>query len=68
MKTKQPDKNYSRLLSKILGPRLHRHNRMLVLNMSTFNFSDGGSGTFTQYEYARSGFNQPVFGRRRDLR
>jgi hypothetical protein len=27
---------------------------MLVLNMSTFNFTDGWNRTFSKYEYARS--------------
>ena len=33
--------------------RAPRHDPMLVLNMSIFNFTDGWSRTFSKYEYAR---------------
>jgi len=33
--------------------RARRHDPMLVLNMSMFNFTDGWSRTFSQYDYAR---------------
>jgi len=33
--------------------RAPRHDPMLVLNMSIFNFTDGWSRTFSKHEYAR---------------
>jgi hypothetical protein len=31
-----------------------KHDPMLLLNMLAFNFTDGWSRTFSNYEYARS--------------
>jgi len=54
MKTKQRENNFSSSLRKIFRRRARRHDLMLVLNMSTFNFTDGWSRTFSKREYARS--------------
>ena len=51
MKTKQ--ENFRSTLRKIFRRRTLRHDPMLVLNMSIFNFTDGWSRTFSKYEYAR---------------
>jgi len=53
MKTKQRENNLWRRLHKIFRRRGRRHDRMLVLNMSIFNLTDGWSRTFSKYEYAR---------------
>jgi hypothetical protein len=53
MKTKQRENNFWRRLRKIFPRRGRRHDPMLVLNMSIFNFTDGWSRTFSKYEYAR---------------
>ena len=53
MKTKQ-ESNFWQKLRKIFRPRYYRHDPMLVLNMSIFNFTDGWNRTFSKYEYARS--------------
>ncbi len=53
MKTKQSENNFKGALRKIFGRRVRRHDPMLVLNMSVFNFTDGWSRTFSKYEYAR---------------
>jgi hypothetical protein len=53
MKTKQRENNFRRALREIFQPRARRHDPMLVLNMSIFNFTDGWSRTFSKYEYAR---------------
>jgi hypothetical protein len=54
MKTKQRENNFWQPLRKLLGSRKRRHDPMLVLNMSIFNFTDGWSRTFSKYEDARS--------------
>jgi len=54
MKTRQPENNFWQKLSKILGRQPSRHDPMLVLNMSIFNFTDGWRRTFSKNEYARS--------------
>jgi hypothetical protein len=54
MKTKQRENNFSRALRKIFQSRADRHDPMLVLNLSIFNFTDGWNRTFSKYEYARS--------------
>jgi hypothetical protein len=53
MKTKQRENNLRRALREIFQPRAHRHDPMLVFNMSIFNFTDGWSRTFSKYEYGR---------------
>jgi hypothetical protein len=41
------------MLRKALRRSVGRHDPMLVLNMSIFNFTDGWSRTFSKNEYAR---------------
>jgi hypothetical protein len=53
MKTTRRENNFSNAVRKILRRRARRHDPMLVLNMSIFNFTDGWSRTFSKYEYAR---------------
>jgi hypothetical protein len=53
MKTKRPENNFWQTLRKIFRRQASRHDPMLVLNMSNFNFTDGWSRTFSKYEYAR---------------
>ncbi len=53
MKTKQRENNFRNTLHKVFRRRAHRHDPMLVLNMSIFNFTDGWRRTFSKYEYAR---------------
>jgi hypothetical protein len=53
MKTKQRENNFWRGLHKIFRRRGRRHDPMLVLNMSIFNFAYGWSRTFSKNEYAR---------------
>jgi hypothetical protein len=38
----------------LFGSPARRHDRMLVLNLALFNFTDGWSRTLAKYEYARS--------------
>ena len=54
MKTKQLENNFRSTLRKVFRRRILRHDPMLVLNMSIFNFTDGWSRTFSKYEYVRS--------------
>ena len=51
MKTKE--QSFSQSLRRIFRRRVSRHDPMLVLNMSIFNFTDGWSRTFSKYDYAR---------------
>jgi hypothetical protein len=53
MKAKQRENNFRRALREIFRRGWRRHDPMLVLNMSIFNFTDGWSRTFSKYEYAR---------------
>ena len=53
MKTKQRENNFKRALRKIFQSGARRHDPLLVLNMSIFNFTDGWSRTFSKYEYGR---------------
>jgi len=53
MKTKQRENNFRSALRKVFRRRAGRHDPMLVLNMSIFNFTDGWSRTFSKYEYGR---------------
>jgi hypothetical protein len=41
MKTKPRENNFSSTLRNVFRRRARRHDPMLVLNMSTFNFTDG---------------------------
>jgi hypothetical protein len=52
MKTKE--QSFSQSLRRIFRRRVRRHDPMLVLNMSIFNFTDGWRRTLSKYEYARS--------------
>jgi len=52
MKTKE--QGFSQRLTRIFRRRVRRHDPMVVLNMSIFNFTDGWSRTFSKYEYERS--------------
>jgi hypothetical protein len=47
------EQNFSQRLRQIFRRRVRRHDRMLVFNMSIFNYTDGWSRTFSKYEYAR---------------
>ena len=53
MKTKERESNFRHTVGKLFRRRGHRHDPMLVFNMSIFNFTDGWSRTFSKYEYAR---------------
>lgn len=54
MKTKETEDKRRRALRKTFRRPPGRHDPMLVLNMSIFNFTDGWSRTFSKHEYARS--------------
>jgi hypothetical protein len=54
MKAKPSENNFKSRLRKLYRPRAPRHDPMLVLNMSIFNFTNGWSRTFWKDEYARS--------------
>jgi hypothetical protein len=53
MKTKQSGNNFGRTVRQDFRQPARRHDPMLVLNMSIFNFTDGWSRTFAKYEFAR---------------
>jgi hypothetical protein len=56
MKAKQRENNFRRSrLRKLFQRRAARHDTLLVLNISTFNFTDGWSRTFSKDENARLG-------------
>jgi hypothetical protein len=50
---KQRENNFGRILGKTFRRPARRHDPMLVLNMSIFNFTNGWRRTFSKYEYAR---------------
>ena len=52
MKTKE--QSFRKKLQRIFRRRARRHDPILVLNMSIFNFTDGWKRTFSKHEYARS--------------
>jgi hypothetical protein len=54
MKAKQRENNFRSRLRELFRPRVPRHDPLLVLNMSHFNFTGGWNRTFSKYEYARS--------------
>jgi hypothetical protein len=54
MKTKQDEISFWDTLRKRFRRRAERHDPMLVLNMASFNFTDGWRRTFFNHEYARS--------------
>jgi hypothetical protein len=53
MKAKPSENNFRNKLRNAFRPRARRHDPMLVLNMSIFNFTDGWSRTFSKSEYMR---------------
>jgi hypothetical protein len=54
MKTKKDESDFWQTLRKRFRRRPKRHDPMLVLNMSDFNFTDGWRWTFFKGEYGRS--------------
>jgi hypothetical protein len=50
---KNKEQSFSPSLRLIFRRRVRRHDPLLVLNMSIFNFTDGWSRTFSKHEYAR---------------
>lgn len=54
MKTKKDGSDFWPTLRKRFRRRARRHDPMLVLTMSNFNFTDGWRRTFFKDEYARS--------------
>ena len=54
MKTSQNDNNFRSAWRRLFRRRSRSHDRLLVLNMSLFNFTDSWSRTFSKDEYARS--------------
>jgi hypothetical protein len=53
MKTKQSKINRGRVMWRIFQRSSRRHDPMLVLNMTLFNFTDGWNRTFSREQYAR---------------
>jgi hypothetical protein len=53
MKAKPRENNFRNKLRNVFRPRARRHDRMLVLNMSIFNLTDGWNRTSSKHEYAR---------------
>ena len=51
MKAKLREDNFKSRLRKLFRPRTPRHDAMLVLNISIFNFTDGWSRTVSKSEY-----------------
>ena len=50
---KNKEHSFSSRLRQVFRRRAQRHDSMLVLNMSIFNFTDGWRRTFSKHEYAR---------------
>src|SRR5437899_10325259 len=53
MKTKQSQSNSKRAPWRIFRRSSRRHDPMLVLNMTLFNFTDGWNRAFSREQYAR---------------
>jgi len=53
MTAKQRKDNFRNTLRRAFRRRAHRHDPMLVLNILSFNFTDGWNRTFSKHEYAR---------------
>jgi len=53
MKTKQSQINRKRAMWRIFRRSSRRHDPMLVLNMTLFNFTDGWNRAFSREQYAR---------------
>jgi len=54
MNTKFRENNSGKRVRKVFRRPVHRHDPMLVLNISIFNFTDGWNRTFAKYQYVRS--------------
>jgi hypothetical protein len=53
MKTKQSQSNSKRAPWRIFRRSSRRHDPMLVVNMTLFNFTDGWNRPFSREQYAR---------------
>ena len=53
MKTQQRKNGFRETARRLFRRRVRRHDPMLVLNMSTFNFTDSWSRIFASNEYGR---------------
>jgi hypothetical protein len=53
MKAKERGSNLTGRVRQAFRRRARRHDPMLVLSMSIFNFTNGWNRTFSKYEYAR---------------
>jgi len=53
MKTKQSQINPKRAMWRIFRRSSWRHDPILVLNMTLFNFTDGWNRAFSREQYAR---------------
>jgi hypothetical protein len=53
MRTTLRDNSFKSRLRQMFRRRRRRHDPLLVLNLSTFNFTDGWSRTFSQQTYGR---------------
>jgi len=53
MKTKQSQINHKRAMWRIFRRSSPRHDPMLVLNMTLFNFTDGWNRAFSREQYGR---------------
>jgi len=53
MKTKQSQINPKRAMWRIFRRSSRRHDPMLVLNMTLFNFTDGWNRAFSREQYGR---------------
>jgi hypothetical protein len=48
-----PESSFKSALQRLFRPRSRKHDPLLLLNMSHFNFTDGWRRTFFDSEYAR---------------
>jgi hypothetical protein len=53
MKTKRRQTTPRRSSRQLLRKRVYRHDPMLLLNMSLFNFTDGWARVFSKEQYGR---------------
>ena len=67
MKTEQHEDNSARTLRKIFRRHVRRHDPLLVLTMSIFNFTDGWRRTFSKYEYAVPGLTNSCQAERQGM-
>jgi hypothetical protein len=54
MNTQTRENNFRSSARKRIRRRAPKHDPMLVLNMSIFNFTNGWSRTFSKYQFERS--------------